>query len=109
MSFLSFSGTRTLIPPHIQVERAYRMYTTGDFIESGQQFNADNWNLRTTRYMDYVVNDLGDRHWDSIFGALSTFSLQTEKEEAAQNSKPKVPRERIPLPLSDPPSPPRND
>jgi hypothetical protein len=92
-----------------QVERAYKMYATGDFIESGQQFNAEYWGSSTAQYMDYIVNDLGEKQWTSIFSAISAFS-QTMNEEAAPNlDAPGEPHERIPLPSSDPPSPPRND
>ncbi|KAF9644454.1 hypothetical protein BDM02DRAFT_3131744 [Thelephora ganbajun] len=87
------------------VERAYKMYATGDFIESKQRFDAEFYNPRTARYMDYIANDLGEKQWDSIFGALSAFSKQTKKEEAVQNGAPEGPQERVPLPLSDPPSP----
>ena len=85
------------------------MYATGDFIESGQPFNADDWSPRTTRYMDYVVNDLSEKQWDSIFGALSAFSRKTTQEEATRNSAPEKPHEHVPLPPSDPPSPPCDD
>ena len=91
-----------------QVERAYKMYATGDFIESGQQFDASSCGLWTARYMEYIVNDLCENQWDSIFGALSTFSRRVIKEDAVCNSAPEGPRERVPLPLSDPPSPPHD-
>jgi len=92
-----------------QVERAYKMYATGDFIESTQQFNTELGGPRTVRYMDYVANDLSERQWSSIFRALSSFSIRTEKEKAIHNGAPEKPCERIPLPASDPPSPPRGD
>ena len=85
------------------------MYTTGDFIDSGKAFNADDWNPRTVRYMDYITNDLGEKQWDSIFSALSTFSRQTTKEEVIRNSKPEEEHQRVPLPPSDPPSPPHDE
>lgn len=91
-----------------QVERAYKMYATGDFIESGQRFDAELCGSRTARYMDYIALDLGERQWNSIFGALSAFSKQVKKEEAMKNGVPQGRHERIPLPPSDPPSP-RND
>lgn len=82
------------------------MYATGDFIQTGQQFDASSCGLWTARYMDYIINDLRENQWDSIFGTLSTFSRKAMKEEAVYNSAPEGPRERIPLPPSDPPSPP---
>ena len=59
--------------------------------------------------MDYIVNDLGERHWGSIFNALSSFSIQKEKEVAIRNSAPEESCERVPLPPSDPPSPPHDN
>lgn len=60
-------------------------------------------------FMDYIVNDLTERHWNSIFSALYSFSTRAEKEEAARNAAPEGPHERVPLPPSDPPSPARDD
>jgi len=100
-----FPSTATLIATLCQVQRAYKMYATGDFIASGEQFNADSWGLTTARFMDYIVNDLGEKHWNSIFGALCSFSVRAVKEEATNNGAPEEVRERIPLPPSDPPSP----
>jgi len=85
------------------------MFATGDFIESGQQFDASSCGLWTARYMDYIVKDIRENQWDSIFTALSTFSRRTAKEEAVRNSPPEVLHDRIPLPPSDPPSPPRDN
>ena len=92
-----------------QVERVYKMYATGDFIESGEQFDAISCGPATAQFMDYIVNDLRENQWNSIFGLLSTFTRQTLKEEATRNSAPKEPRERVPLPPSDPPSPHHDD
>ena len=85
------------------------MHATGDFITSGQQFNAEFWGPATTRFMDYLVNDLGEKHWDSIFSALDSFSVRAVKEEAIRNNVSVDVDERVPLPLSDPPSPARDD
>ena len=57
-------------------------------------------------YMDYIFNDLGENHWGSLFGALSTFSKNVVMEEAVKNGASEGPRARVPLPPSDPPSPP---
>ena len=92
-----------------QVDRAHKMHITGDFIVSAQQFGADFWGPMTVRYMDYIANDLSKRHWNSIFNALSSFSARKEKEEAVHNGVSEESFERIPLPPSDPPSPPHND
>ena len=85
------------------------MYATGDFIEPTHQFNSEFWGPRTIRYMDYITNDLSDKHWNSIFIALSVFAIRASSEEAVHNGAPEEPSERIPLPPSDPPSPPRDD
>lgn len=92
-----------------QVERAYKGYLTGDFVEPTQQFNAEFSGPATARYMAYIVNDLNDRHWNSIFSALSLFTVRVLKEEAVHSSAPTETHERVLLPLSDPPSPPRDD
>ena len=91
-----------------QVERAHKMYITGDFIASAQHFGADFCGPTTTRYMDYIANDLSEKHWGTIFDAFSSFSTRKEKEEAVIYSAPEESHERIPLPPSDPPSPPRD-
>jgi len=85
------------------------MYATGDFIESGQPFNAENWGPRTAQYMSCIIEDLGERQWGSLFGMLSAFSRQIIREEAACNGIPEEPSGRVPLPHSDPPSSPRDD
>ena len=85
------------------------MYATGDFVESGQQFNAEFWGARTVHYMDYILNDLAENHWESIFGALSAFSQKAAQEEDVLNNTPEEPREHVPLPPSNPPSPPCNN
>ena len=85
------------------------MYATGDFVTSSQQFNGDSWGPKTAQYMDHIINDLGERHWNSIFSAMHSFSTQTVKEEATHNGAPTEPYERVPLPPSDPPSPAHND
>lgn len=85
------------------------MHSTGDYIEPTQPFNAEFWGPRSVRYMDYIANDLNERHWESIFDALSSFSSRSEKEEAVRYGVPEGPQERVPLPPSDPPSPPRNN
>ena len=60
--------------------------------------------------MDCITNDLGDKQWESIFSALSTFSEEAAKEEARKKGAPKQERrERVPLPPSNPPSPPSNN
>lgn len=82
------------------------MYTTGDFIASGESFNAEDWGPATVKFMGYVANDLGETQWSSIFSALHSFSARTAKEEAIRNSVPEESYEREPLPPSDPPSPP---
>ena len=85
------------------------MHASGDFIASGQQFNAEFWGLTTAWFMHYLVNDLGEKHWDSLFSALNTSSTRAIRDKAIRNSITVDVDERVPLPLSDPPSPARND
>jgi hypothetical protein len=85
------------------------MYVTGDFIESGQKFNTDLCGPRTERFMDFISTDLGEKQWNSIFIALWSLSKQTAKQQAMDHAVPNVPHERTALPLSDPPSPPRDE
>ena len=92
-----------------QVERAHKMYATGDLIVSGQQFNAGDWGPTTAGFMDYISNDLSENNWTSIYISLSSFSIQAAKEEALRNGAAREPRARVPLPPSDPPSPPHDD
>ena len=61
------------------------MYTTGDFIEPVQPFNAEFWGPSTVQYMSYIANDLGEKHWNSIFLALNFFSARSQKEEDCQD------------------------
>lgn len=51
------------------------------------------------------MNDLNERHWNSIFSALSSFVVQVSKEEAVHNGASEEPCGHVPLPPSDPPSP----
>jgi hypothetical protein len=81
------------------------MFTTGDYVASTQQFNSGDWGPTTTQFMDYIAHDLGERHWFSIFTALSSYSARVAKEEAAKNGASEQSQERVPLPPSDPPSP----
>ena len=55
--------------------------------------------------MEYITNDLVERHWDGIFRALAAVSVKIAKEAAAEAGAPQVPQKRVPLAHSDPPSP----
>jgi hypothetical protein len=83
------------------------MHNSGDFIASHQPFSADDWSPTTAKFMDYIIHDVKDGQWDSLFRLLNAFCARTAKEEAARNGAPNEPSERVPLPPSDPPSPPR--
>ena len=67
------------------------MYITSDFIESNEWFDAKSCGNDTVKYMEYIANDLGERHWNSIFGSLSVFSKRSMKEQAVKNSAPEEP------------------
>ena len=92
-----------------QVERVYRMHSTGDYVEATQGFNAEFCGMRTALFMDYIAKDLTERHWDGIFGGLAAVSKRVAAEVAAETGAPPAPRECVPLPPSDPPSPPAED
>jgi hypothetical protein len=85
------------------------MHETGDFILSGQQFNADDWDPSTVTFMGHIVKDLGEKQWNSIFISLATFSTRVLKEEATRNGASEESDEHVPLPPSDPPSPAHDD
>jgi hypothetical protein len=59
--------------------------------------------------MEYITKDLTDRHWDGIFKGLAAVSVKASMEAAVEKGVPRAPKERVPLPLSDPPSPPAWD
>ena len=98
-----------LFSPKDQVERAYRMHSTGDYIEATECFNAEFWGPRTALFMEYIAKDLAQRHWDGIFRGLVAMSVKVAREVAAEKGALQTPRERVPLPHSDPPSPPAKD
>ena len=85
------------------------MYSTGDYIEATQSFNAEFWGPRTAHFMEFITNDLAERQWDGIFRGLNTVLVKTAVEEAVENGALQIQRERVPLPPSDPPSPPAQD
>lgn len=84
------------------------MYATGDHVPSTQRFDAGDWGSITAEFIDYIVHDLQDKHWNSIFIALHSYGAQAAKEEAAHNGALEE-EERVPLALSDPPSPDYNN
>ena len=85
------------------------MHSTGDYMEATQSFNAEFWGPRTTLFMEYITKDLAERHWDGIFRGVAAVSKRVAVEVAAEKGAPRVPQERVPLPPSDPPSPPAED
>lgn len=85
------------------------MHSTGDYVEAAQGFTAEFWGQRTALFMEYITEDLAERHWDGIFRGLAAMSKKVAAEAAITAGVPPVPRERVPLPPSDPPSPPAED
>jgi len=85
------------------------MHSTGDYIEATQSFNAEFWGNRTALFAEYIAEDLTERQWDGISRALAAVSSRVAVEVAASKGVPQAPRERVPLPPSDPPSPPAED
>ena len=58
------------------------MYASGDLILSNKPFNGDSWGPTTTRFLDYIANDLTEKQWGAIFQALASFTPQVQEEEA---------------------------
>ena len=85
------------------------MHSTGDYIEATQSFNAEFWGARTEKFMHYISDDLTEKKWDGIFRGLAAVSVKATVEAAVEKGVPQAPRERVPLPPSDPPSPPADD
>lgn len=85
------------------------MHSSGDYIEATQSFNAEFCGCRTALFMEYVTKDLTERHWDGIFRGLAAMSKKVVAEVAAEKGSRQVSQERVPLPPSDPPSPPAVD
>jgi len=82
------------------------MHLTGDYVKASQSFNTDFWGPRTQVFMDYITKDLVERHWDGIFRGLATVSKRVANEIAIAAGAPVTQQECVPLPPSDPPSPP---
>jgi len=82
------------------------MHLTGEYIEASQSFNANFWGPHTKIFMDYIINDLTERHWDGIFRGLATVSKRVADEIAVAVGVPVTQQKHVPLPPSDPPSPP---
>lgn len=80
------------------------MYLTGDYVEPSESFNTEFCGPRTEIFMEYISNDLAEKHWDGIFRALGAVSKRVAEEVAAETATSRA--ERPPLPASDPPSPP---
>jgi len=95
--------------PKNQVERAYRMHSTGDYMEATQCFNTEFWGHQTALFMEYVARDLTETQWDSIFRGLAAMSKRVAVEVAVEKGAPQVLQERAPLPPSDLPLPPAMD
>jgi hypothetical protein len=81
------------------------MHSTGEYVEATQSFNAELSGPRTERFMEYTAKDLSERQWDGIFRGLAAISKRVAGENAVETGAPQV-KERVPLPPSDPPSPP---
>ena len=85
------------------------MHSTGDYVEATQSFNTEFWGRRTELFTEYIAEDLSERHWDGIFRGLTAVSNRVAQEAAAVAGARPIPKERVPLPPSDPPSPPAED
>ena len=47
------------------------MYLTGDYVEPSESFNTEFCGPCTEIFMEYISNDLAEKHWDGIFRALA--------------------------------------
>ena len=92
-----------------QVEQGYRAFLTGEYVEPEEKFSTNLCGPRTVRFMEYITDDLTERHWDGIFRGLAAMSVKVAKKAAAKVGAPQAPRKRVPLHASDPPSPPAED
>lgn len=85
------------------------MHATGDYIEATQAFGADFWGPRTALFVKHLAEDFSERHWDGIFRGLAAMSVKVIAEAAVEKGIPRTPAKHVPLPPSDPPSPPAQD
>ena len=85
------------------------MHSTSDYVEATQGFNAEFYGVCTALFMDYIAKDLSEQHWDGIFGGLAAVSKRVATEVMAEIGAPPAPQEHVPLPPSEPPSPPAED
>ena len=85
------------------------MHLTGDYAEATQSFNTEFCGKRTALFMEYVTKDLSERHWDGIFRGLAAVSAKVAIEAAVAKGVSQTSKERVPLPPSDPPTPPAED
>ena len=80
------------------------MYLTGDYVEPSESFNTEFCGPCTEIFMEYISNDLAEKHWDGIFRALAAVLKRVAQEVAEETAA--FHTEHASLPASDPPSPP---
>ncbi|KAF9791047.1 hypothetical protein BJ322DRAFT_1104702 [Thelephora terrestris] len=88
------------------VERAYRLHLSGDYVGPTESFNTEFCGPRTELFMAYISKDLAEKHWDGIYRALAVVSKRVDQEVNDQVGASCAAHEHVPLPMSDPPSPP---
>ena len=84
------------------------MHSSSNYVEATESFNTEFAGPQTETFMDYISKDLAERHWDGIFGGLAAVSKRVAEDVAVATGAPRA-TERVPLPSSDPPSPPAED
>ena len=80
------------------------MYLTGDYVEPSESFNTEFCGPRTEMFMEYISNNLAEKHWDGIFRALAAVLKHVTQEVAEETAAFRT--EHTSLPASDPPLPP---
>lgn len=97
----------TLVSDIQQVERAYQMHQTGDFVQLPNDFSMTNWNQSTRAFLNIIENDLTDNDWNEIFESLYKFSKSQARSARAKVGAPTDEPVHEPLLPADPRTPPR--
>lgn len=92
-----------------QVERAYHMHATGDYISGGSNFSASKWLPTTVLYLSKVKKGLTSNDWTAIFQALHRLKDSDARAEQVQIGAPLANDDHEGLLPPDPPTPPALD
>ena len=109
VSTISTSQSTSISENHHQVERAYQMHRTGDFVHLPNEFSAANWARSTQAFCNIIEDDLTDNDWKEIFGSLHQLSKSQVRAARVRFSLPAEETVREALLPVDPPTPPALD